>query len=57
MNGICPECGATIETPDDVMVGEIFSCASCGEEVEVTKIADESVKVDLLGIEGEDWGE
>ena len=53
----CPECGAEFEVPDDVVIGEIVSCPDCGLELEVTEIAGDQVKVKVLQIAGEDWGE
>ena len=56
-NGKCPDCDAELEIPEDVMQGEILSCPSCGRELEVKQIQGESVELQELGIEGEDWGE
>jgi len=56
-NGKCPDCDAELEIPEDVMQGEILSCPICGLELEVTQIQGESVELQELGIEGEDWGE
>jgi alpha-aminoadipate carrier protein LysW len=53
----CPECGAEIEVADDVIVSEIVSCPDCGLELEVTEIEGETVKVKVLQVSGEDWGE
>jgi len=30
----CPECAAVVTLPDDVVEGEIVSCAECGVELE-----------------------
>jgi len=56
-NGKCPDCDVELEIPEDVMQGEILSCPSCGLELEVKQIQGESVELQELGIEGEDWGE
>ena len=56
-NGKCPDCDAELEIPEDVIQGEILSCPSCGLELEVKQIKGESVELQELGIEGEDWGE
>jgi alpha-aminoadipate carrier protein LysW len=53
----CLECGAGIEVSDDVIVGEIVSCPDCGLELEVTGIEGGNVKVKILQVSGEDWGE
>ncbi|MEM1540466.1 MAG: lysine biosynthesis protein LysW [Candidatus Bathyarchaeia archaeon] len=54
---VCPECGAKIEVPNDVLKGEIITCPDCGLELEVKEINSSSVIVEELWIEGEDWGE
>jgi len=46
-----------LEIPEDILQGEILSCPSCGLELEVKQIQGESVELQELGIEGEDWGE
>jgi len=55
----CPDCDMNLNVPCDVEKGEILSCPGCGLELEVKKIAVEGDSVDLqeLTIEGEDWGE
>jgi len=54
---VCPECGAKIEVPNDVLKGEIITCPDCGLELEVKEVNANSVIVEELHIEGEDWGE
>jgi alpha-aminoadipate carrier protein LysW len=53
----CPECGAKINVPDDVAIGDVLSCPDCGLELEVKNVNSDCVEVDELQIEGEDWGE
>ncbi len=53
----CPECNAELEVPKDALQGEILSCSCCGLELEVKRISGESVELQELTIEGEDWGE
>ncbi len=53
----CPECGAEIEAPDDVMLKEILSCPDCGLELEVVKIEGDKLELQKILIEKEDWGE
>jgi alpha-aminoadipate carrier protein LysW len=53
----CPQCGATIEVPDDVVMGEILDCPDCGTELEVIEVNDSEIKISTAEIEGEDWGE
>lgn len=51
----CPECGADLNFPSKVMIGEIVPCPECGVELEVTGV--DPVTVDLAPMEMEDWGE
>lgn len=51
----CPECGADVSLPDDVMEGEIVQCAECGMELEVVSL--DPPELDLAPEEEEDWGE
>ena len=51
----CPECGATVTFPGDVMQGEILSCPDCGIELEVISL--DPPQVDRAPEEEEDWGE
>jgi alpha-aminoadipate carrier protein LysW len=53
----CPECGAPIDVPDDVMIGEILDCPDCGVEVEIKEINGNSIGICMAETEGEDWGE
>lgn len=54
---ICPECGAKINVPNDILKGEVITCPDCGLELEVKEVNTNSVVVEELRIEGEDWGE
>jgi len=56
-NQRCPDCGGEIEIPEDVLQGEVLSCPNCGLELAVKEIKEDSVGLQELGIEGEDWGE
>jgi alpha-aminoadipate carrier protein LysW len=53
----CPDCDASLEVADDVMLGEILTCPDCGLELEVKKIEGDKVVIEELVLEGEDWGE
>ena len=55
----CPDCDSALNVSCDIEEGEILSCPGCGLELEVKKINDGGVCIDLqeLIIEGEDWGE
>jgi alpha-aminoadipate carrier protein LysW len=53
----CPECLAELDIPEDVMIGEIFSCPDCGLELEVESVSTEKIGLQKLAIEKEDWGE
>lgn len=54
---ICPDCAAEFDVPDDVMVGEIVSCPDCGLDLEVEKVEGNTVELQKISIEKEDWGE
>jgi len=53
----CPDCGAEIEVPEDVMVNEIVSCPECGLELEITKVEGDKVEYRRVVVEKGDWGE
>jgi len=57
MKAKCPDCDAELEVPTDIIQGEILSCPGCGLELEVKEITGESIGLQELVIEGEDWGE
>ena len=51
----CVECGAEVTLHEDLEVGEIVDCGTCGAELEV-------ISVDPVGLDAapeleEDWGE
>ena len=49
------ECGAEVSLPDDVEIGEIVDCATCGTELEVIDVDPPAVE-QAPELE-EDWGE
>lgn len=51
----CPECGASITPPEDVMRHEILLCEDCGAELEVMNV--DPVNLELAPEIEEDWGE
>lgn len=51
----CPECGAEVLLPADVMEGEIVQCPECGAELEVVNV--DPPMLELAPEEEEDWGE
>jgi alpha-aminoadipate carrier protein LysW len=51
----CPECGATLSLHDDLEVGEIVDCTTCGAELEVIDV-NPPVLERAPELE-EDWGE
>ena len=57
MKAKCPDCYAELDVPTDTSQGEIVSCPSCGLELEVKQVDGESIDLQELVIEGEDWGE
>ena len=56
MIDVCTDCGASIEIPIDVEVGEIVECPDCGLDFVVIEL-DGKIGLKELTIEGEDWGE
>jgi lysine biosynthesis protein LysW len=51
----CPECGYDFDKNhdlEDYQMGDIVSCPSCGTELEL-----KCGELQILQIEGEDWGE
>jgi alpha-aminoadipate carrier protein LysW len=50
----CPECGAEVLLPADVMEGEIVQCPECGAELEVVNV--DPPMLELAPEEEEDWG-
>jgi len=51
----CVECGADVALHDDLEVGEIIDCATCGAELEVVDV-NPPVLERAPELE-EDWGE
>lgn len=36
MTQMCPECGAEVVVPEDIMIDEVLECAECAVELQVT---------------------
>ena len=51
----CVECGADVSLHDDIEVGEILDCDTCGAELEVVEVSP-PVLARAPELE-EDWGE
>lgn len=51
----CPECGSDVTLHDDLEVGEIVDCDTCGTELEVVDTAPPVL--DRAPELSEDWGE
>jgi alpha-aminoadipate carrier protein LysW len=51
----CIECGADVTLHDDLEVGEIVDCSTCGAELEV--VSADPVELDSAPELEEDWGE
>jgi alpha-aminoadipate carrier protein LysW len=51
----CIECGATVSLHEDMEVGEIVDCTTCGAELEVVGV--DPVELDAAPELEEDWGE
>jgi alpha-aminoadipate/glutamate carrier protein LysW len=41
----CPECGADVEVPADILVDEIIECDECAVELQVTALTPLSLAV------------
>ena len=52
----CPVCGGAVDTPSDMMLGELLDCDECGSELEVTQLAP-GVELREAPICAEEWGE
>ncbi len=52
----CPVCAGAVDTPDDVMLGELLDCDECGSELEVTRLAP-GIELREAPMCAEDWGE
>lgn len=55
MNHECVECGDAISLTDDLEIGEIVDCQTCGTELEV--LDTDPVTLDRAPELEEDWGE
>jgi alpha-aminoadipate/glutamate carrier protein LysW len=53
----CQECGAEINVPDDIMVGEILTCPDCGGNFELASKSEENIELKPAETIGEDWGQ
>lgn len=56
VGGKCPICEASITLTDGVLEGELVSCSSCGEDLEVVAIG-KKIKFSTAPEIQEDWGE
>jgi alpha-aminoadipate carrier protein LysW len=52
----CPDCGAEVPIPEDVLAGEIVTCPDCGADYEVA-VGEDGVSLKPAETSGEDWGE
>jgi alpha-aminoadipate carrier protein LysW len=57
MKAQCQECGAEIDVPDDIMVGEILTCPDCGSNFEIASKSEGKIEVKPAETIGEDWGQ
>jgi alpha-aminoadipate carrier protein LysW len=53
----CQECGAEINVPDDMMIGEILTCPDCGGDFELASKSETKVELKPAETVGEDWGQ
>jgi len=57
MSQQCIECGGTLDIPQVVEKGDIFSCHDCGVDYVIELDEDGKKQVKELNLEEEDWGE
>jgi alpha-aminoadipate carrier protein LysW len=57
MTIICIDCGGYLELPEDSLKGEIISCPDCGVDYVLVEGNSGLLSLQILTIEGEDWGE
>ena len=57
MTIICIDCGGALELPEDTLKGEIISCPDCGVDYVLVEDNSGLLSLQILTIEGEDWGE
>jgi alpha-aminoadipate carrier protein LysW len=57
MTIICIDCGGALELPEDTLKGEIISCPDCGVDYVLVEENSGLLSLQILTIEGEDWGE
>ena len=55
MRGLCVECAAPVDVPQDVMLHEFLVCPECGTGLEVVEV--DPVQLDRAPVVEEDWGE
>ena len=53
----CPSCFFEFEPENAVMQGEVITCPDCGVDLEVLKITDAKIEVQVAEMGQEDWGE
>lgn len=53
----CQECGAEINVPDDMMIGEILTCPDCGGDFELASKSEAKLELKPAETVGEDWGQ
>ena len=53
----CIDCGGDLKLPEDSLKDEIISCPDCGVDYVVVEETLGLLSLQLLTIEGEDWGE
>jgi len=51
----CPECGATLTLPANLVEGEIVTCPDCGADLEVQSLDPPELALALAPASEEDW--
>jgi len=55
--GTCPSCYFEIDVDDNVILGEILECPDCSAELEIIKIENGTVELQIAEEVEDDWGE
>ena len=57
MSLTCIECGSELVIPEDAEQGEIIECPDCGIDYAIEVDDKGRLFLQVLNLEGEDWGE
>ncbi len=57
LSQICIECGSELVIPKSAEQGEIIECPDCGIDYAIEVDENGIMFMQMLNLEGEDWGE